>query len=79
MLLQVRGSVPLFWSQQATPLSPKPDILLQQFDPVYEVSALVATQCCATYFHCTCFLVQKFDPVYEATGPADVAGCGAFP
>jgi hypothetical protein len=30
--------VPLFWSQQATPLSPKPDILLQQFDPVYEVT-----------------------------------------
>lgn len=36
-VVQVRGSVPLFWSQQATSLSPKPDILLQQFDPVYEV------------------------------------------
>jgi hypothetical protein len=37
VLPQVRGSVPLFWSQQTTALSPKPDILLQQFDPVYEV------------------------------------------
>ncbi|KAF6261283.1 SAC domain-containing protein [Scenedesmus sp. NREL 46B-D3] len=35
-MVQVRGSVPLFWSQQTTTLSPKPDILLQQFDPVYE-------------------------------------------
>jgi hypothetical protein len=36
-MVQLRGSVPLFWSQQATTLSPKPDILLQQYDPVYEV------------------------------------------
>jgi hypothetical protein len=33
--------VPLFWSQQATPLSPKPEILLQQFDPIYEVRLLL--------------------------------------
>ncbi|WIA12380.1 hypothetical protein OEZ85_012427 [Tetradesmus obliquus] len=38
-MVQVRGSVPLFWSQQTTALSPKPDILLQQFDPVYEKTA----------------------------------------
>eukprot|EP00878_Enallax_costatus_P019817 GHUV01020920.1.p1 GENE.GHUV01020920.1~~GHUV01020920.1.p1 ORF type:complete len:519 (+),score=162.58 GHUV01020920.1:114-1559(+) len=38
-MVQVRGSVPLFWSQQATPLSPKPDVLLQQFDPIYEKTA----------------------------------------
>lgn len=37
--LQVRGSVPLFWGQMATPLSPKPEIILQQFDPIYEVPA----------------------------------------
>lgn len=36
-MVQLRGSVPLFWSQQATTLSPKPDIVLQQFDPAYEV------------------------------------------
>lgn len=37
-VVQLRGSVPLFWSQQATTLSPKPDIVLQQFDPAFEVS-----------------------------------------
>ncbi|KAG2485099.1 hypothetical protein HYH03_016195 [Edaphochlamys debaryana] len=37
-VVQVRGSVPLFWSQQLSALSPKPEILLQQFDPLYEVT-----------------------------------------
>ncbi|GLI58435.1 hypothetical protein VaNZ11_000152 [Volvox africanus] len=37
-VVQVRGSVPLFWSQQLTALSPKPEIILQQFDPLYEVT-----------------------------------------
>ena len=31
---QVRGSIPLYWSQQGSRLS-KPDILLQTFDPLY--------------------------------------------
>ncbi|GFR42965.1 hypothetical protein Agub_g3963, partial [Astrephomene gubernaculifera] len=38
-VVQVRGSVPLFWSQQLTALSPKPEIILQQFDPLYEVTS----------------------------------------
>jgi hypothetical protein len=42
-VVQLRGSVPLFWSQQATTLSPKPDILLQQFDPAFEVRQTTAT------------------------------------
>ena len=33
--VQCRGSVPLFWYQDSSPLSPKPDILLQRFDPLY--------------------------------------------
>jgi hypothetical protein len=41
-VVQLRGSVPLFWSQQATTLSPKPDILLQQFDPAFEVRPITA-------------------------------------
>jgi len=36
---QLRGSVPLYWSQQASALSPKPDIILQNFDPMFEVSS----------------------------------------
>lgn len=39
-VVQVRGSVPLYWSQQANPLSPKPEIVLQQFDPLYQMSHL---------------------------------------
>lgn len=34
--VQVRGSVPLFWSQQLG-YSPKPDIILQHYDPLYQV------------------------------------------
>lgn len=33
--VQVRGSIPLFWSQEVTPISPKPDIMLKKFDPLY--------------------------------------------
>lgn len=33
--VQVRGSIPLFWSQEMSTLSPKPDVLLQRFDPFY--------------------------------------------
>jgi hypothetical protein len=43
-MVQLRGSVPLFWSQQATTLSPKPDIVLQQFDPAFEVRG--RRRCC---------------------------------
>jgi len=39
-VLQVRGSIPLFWSQQASPLSPKPDIVLSRFDPFYDATRL---------------------------------------
>lgn len=37
--LQVRGSIPLYWSQQqqGSRLS-KPDILLQTFDPLYSAT-----------------------------------------
>ena len=36
-LVQLRGSIPLMWGQQPTSLSPKPDIILQHFDPTYQV------------------------------------------
>ncbi|KAI9119480.1 hypothetical protein K1719_009356 [Acacia pycnantha] len=29
VLLKMRGSIPLFWSQEASRFSPKPDIILQ--------------------------------------------------
>ena len=36
--VQIRGSIPLFWSQQTNPLNPKPDILLQYLDPFYSAT-----------------------------------------
>ncbi|KAF6139392.1 hypothetical protein GIB67_026234 [Kingdonia uniflora] len=35
-VVQMRGSIPLFWSQEAARLSPKPDIILQRYDPTYQ-------------------------------------------
>ncbi|KAI5075938.1 hypothetical protein GOP47_0010014 [Adiantum capillus-veneris] len=35
-VVQMRGSIPLFWSQEASRLSPKPDIILQRYDPTYQ-------------------------------------------
>lgn len=36
--VQVRGSIPLFWGQETSPLSPKPDIVLQRADPLYRAT-----------------------------------------
>ena len=56
-VLQVRGSFPLYWSQQGGKLG-KPDILLQNFDPLFSATRahfadmqarlLVAAICCRT-------------------------------
>eukprot|EP00250_Pteridium_aquilinum_P012962 c21049_g1_i2 orf=459-3170(+) len=39
-VVQMRGSIPLFWSQEASRLSPKPDIILQRYDPTYQATKL---------------------------------------
>ncbi|XP_047080480.1 phosphatidylinositol-3-phosphatase SAC1-like [Lolium rigidum] len=39
-VVQMRGSIPLFWSQEAGRLSPKPDIFVQRYDPTYEATKL---------------------------------------
>ncbi|KAL3513411.1 hypothetical protein ACH5RR_026128 [Cinchona calisaya] len=39
-VIQMRGSIPLFWSQEASRFSPKPDIILQRYDPTYEATKL---------------------------------------
>ncbi|XP_057474155.1 phosphatidylinositol-3-phosphatase SAC1-like [Actinidia eriantha] len=39
-IVQMRGSIPLFWSQEASRFSPKPDIILQRYDPTYESTKL---------------------------------------
>ncbi|KAK4741049.1 hypothetical protein SAY87_024637 [Trapa incisa] len=39
-VVQMRGSIPLFWSQEVSRFSPKPDIILQRYDPTYEATKL---------------------------------------
>ncbi|KAJ9167190.1 hypothetical protein P3X46_021858 [Hevea brasiliensis] len=39
-VVQMRGSIPLFWSQEASRFSPKPDIILQRYDPTYHATKL---------------------------------------
>ncbi|KAH8962147.1 hypothetical protein BDL97_05G087000 [Sphagnum fallax] len=48
-VVQHRGSIPLFWSQEASRLSPKPDIILQRFDPVYQATRLHFEDLAARY------------------------------
>jgi len=38
LLVQVRGSIPLFWHQEGGGSRLKPDILLQQYDPLYSAT-----------------------------------------
>ncbi|KAH7315454.1 hypothetical protein KP509_21G050400 [Ceratopteris richardii] len=39
-VVQHRGSIPLFWSQETSILSPKPDIVLHRKDPTYKATRL---------------------------------------
>ncbi|XP_054780272.1 phosphoinositide phosphatase SAC2-like isoform X3 [Prosopis cineraria] len=39
-VVQMRGSIPLFWSQEASPLNMKPDILLSKEDHNFEATRL---------------------------------------
>jgi len=38
-VVQMRGSIPLFWQQDPSPLTVKPRIQLQHFDPLYAATA----------------------------------------
>lgn len=39
-VVQIRGSIPLFWSQEASPLNMKPDIILFKKDAMFEATRL---------------------------------------
>ncbi|XP_061361914.1 phosphoinositide phosphatase SAC2-like isoform X2 [Gastrolobium bilobum] len=39
-VVQIRGSIPLFWSQEASPLNIKPDIILSRKDDDFEATRL---------------------------------------
>ncbi|XP_019459121.1 PREDICTED: phosphoinositide phosphatase SAC2-like isoform X2 [Lupinus angustifolius] len=39
-MVQIRGSIPLFWSQEASPLNLKPDIILSKKDQNFEATRL---------------------------------------
>jgi len=38
--VQHRGSIPLFWRQEFTSLSPKASVIVHQYDPVYDVTGV---------------------------------------
>ena len=38
--VQLRASIPLFWSQPSAGLNPKPDVCLANFDPLYHATGL---------------------------------------
>jgi hypothetical protein len=40
-VVQMRGSIPLFWSQEASQLSPKPDILCKAIESTHLISLLL--------------------------------------
>ncbi|KAG2576168.1 hypothetical protein PVAP13_6NG011000 [Panicum virgatum] len=50
-VVQMRGSIPLFWSQEASRLSPKPDIFVQRYDPTYEATKLHFDDLAQRYGH----------------------------
>ena len=58
-VLQVRGSIPLFWSQEASALSPKPDILLARHDPYYGATKEHFAQLQARYGDCVALSLVK--------------------
>ena len=37
-MVQLRGSIPLVWCQESNPLNPKPDILIQRYDPMLSLT-----------------------------------------
>lgn len=48
-VVQMRGSIPLFWSQEVSRLSPKPDIILHRYDPTYQATKLHFEDLCKRY------------------------------
>ncbi|MCO5577098.1 hypothetical protein L7F22_030920 [Adiantum nelumboides] len=48
-VVQNRGSIPLFWSQETSVLTPKPDISLHKTDPAYEATKLHFQNLAARY------------------------------
>ncbi|KAG5575905.1 hypothetical protein H5410_056039 [Solanum commersonii] len=58
-VVQMRGSIPLFWSQEASRFSPKPDIICGV------IYTLVLTGMSLLVSFLT--QVQRYDPTYEAT------------
>lgn len=48
-VVQVRGSIPLYWTQEANPLNPKPEIVLERYDPSYQATQRHFDHLCSRY------------------------------
>ncbi|KAM1116862.1 hypothetical protein ACFX15_007055 [Malus domestica] len=63
-VVQMRGSIPLFWSQEASRFGPKPDILLQRYDPTYQATKLHFQDLAMRYGNPVIVLNLIKDPAY---------------
>jgi hypothetical protein len=59
--MQVRGSIPLFWHQEGGGSRLKPDILLQQYDPLYSTTRQHIDDLRHRYGEC-CLRVCELNP-----------------
>lgn len=63
-VVQNRGSIPLFWSQDSSPLNLRPDIICRTLNSLKSYSYLVKLPLANFTFE---YPVSKKDPEYEAT------------
>ncbi|KAI8531089.1 hypothetical protein RHMOL_Rhmol11G0110600 [Rhododendron molle] len=72
-VVQMRGSIPLFWSQEVSRLSPKPDIICKNISNLLLDYLFAKSFLALSYWTSFDMLVssstsvQRYDPTYEAT------------
>lgn len=78
-VVQMRGSIPLFWSQEASRFSPKPDIICKNIMWCILISLVLNHMLIShtlftriiwidLFLHVSILiLVQRYDPTYQAT------------
>lgn len=72
-VVQMRGSIPLFWSQEVSRLSPKPDIICKNIRNLLLDYLFAKSFLALSYWTSFDMLVssstsvQRYDPTYEAT------------
>ena len=60
-IVQMRGSIPLFWSQEASRLSPKPDIIGCFFDDIIRI-----------FYHSELLIFFLFFSIFAASTSSEI-------